>query len=116
MVCIGSDFYNRDMMLEFSVNTQIAADLGAPALVIIKGEVRKGDDLIESARGTIRDLREAAVEVIGCMLSWSRLSPAEITKFTDELHNAPEDQKTPNVFVLPENPEASASPENAIAK
>ena len=115
VVCIGSDFFNRDMMLEFAVNTQIAADLGAPALVIVKGEVRRGADLSASARGTIRDLRNAAVEVIGCLLSWSRLSSAEAKKFEEDLRTAPEDQRTPNVFILPENAEASGSPENAIA-
>ena len=114
VVCLGSDFYNRDMMLEFRVNTQIAADLGAPALVIIKGETRACDDLIDSAKGTIRDLRQAAVEIAGCILSWSRLTPTEAAKFTDAIKTAPEDQKTPNVFVLPENANASATPENAI--
>ncbi len=115
VVCIGSDFYNRDLMLEFEVNTQIAADLGAPALVLIKGEVRGLDDLSPSARGTIRDLRNAAVEVLGCMLTWSRLSSADAKKFEDDIRNAPEDQRTDNVFVLPENPDASSSPEAAVA-
>lgn len=115
VVCIGSDFYNRDMMLEFEVNAQVAADLGAPALVVLRGEVRTVDDLSPSARGTIRDLRKAAVEVVGCMLSWSRLSPAAAAKFVSDLQNAPEDQRTPNVFPLPENPDAGASPESAIA-
>ena len=115
VVCIGSDFHNRDMMLEFEVNTQIAADLGAPALVILKGSVRTEDDLSASARGTIRDLRKAAVEVVGCMLSWSRLSAADTEKFKTGIHSAPEDQATPNVFVLPENADASFSAESSIA-
>lgn len=114
VVCLGSDFYNRDMMLEFAVNTQIAADLGAPALVIVKGAERAGDDLSASARGTIRDLRHAAVEVLGCMLTWSRLADADMQKFTAELRNAPEEQQTPNVFVLPENAQASSSAATAI--
>lgn len=115
VICIGSDFYNRDMMLEFAVNAQVAADLGAPALVVLRGEVRTVDDLSPSARGTIRDLRKAAVEVVGCMLSWSRLSPADAAKFVGDLQNAPEDQRTPNVFPLPENSDAGASPESAVA-
>jgi phosphate acetyltransferase len=115
VVCLGSDFFNRDMMLEYEVNTQIAADLGAPALVIVKGEVRTVDDLSPSARGTIRDLRKSAVEVLGCMLSWSRLPAADAQKFKDDIHTAREDQQTPNVFILPENPEASSNPKNAIA-
>ncbi|SBW09267.1 putative Phosphate acetyltransferase [uncultured delta proteobacterium] len=115
VVCIGSDFFNRDMMLEFEVNTQIAADLGAPALVVVKGSVRNGEDLSASARGTIRDLRAAAVEVIGCALSWSRLSADAAKKFKEELRNAPEEQRTPNVFVLPENADASSNADASIA-
>lgn len=114
VVCLGSDFFNRDMMLEYEVNTQIAADLGAPALIIVKGEVRSVEDLSPSARGTIRDLRKAAVEVLGCMLTWSRLPAADAQTFKDDIRHAPEDQRTPNVFVLPENPEASSSPKVAI--
>ncbi|CAK7046556.1 MAG: hypothetical protein DELT_00849 [Desulfovibrio sp.] len=114
VVCLGSDFYNRDMMLEFAVNTQIAADLGAPALVIVKGAERCADDLADSARGTIRDLRAAAVEVLGCMLSWSELAAPDAKKFAEALHTAPEDQRTPNVFILPENAQAAASAQNAI--
>lgn len=114
VLCLGSDFYNRDLMLEYAVNTQIAADLGAPALVIVKGEVRTEDDLSPSARGTIRDLRKAAVEVLGCMLTWSRLPAGDVKKFVDGIADAPEEQRTPNVFVLPENPEASSSPKAAV--
>ncbi|MDL2209190.1 phosphate acetyltransferase [Desulfovibrio sp. OttesenSCG-928-O18] len=115
VLCLGSDFYNRDMMLEFAVNTQIAADLGAPALVIVKGAERTGDELADSARGTIRDLRNAAVEVIGCMMTWSQLSAADTKKFEDAIKNAPADQKTPNVFVLPQNAQAASTAQAAIS-
>lgn len=115
VLVIGSDFYGKNPMLEYTVNAQAAADLGAPALLLMKGAGRTAGDLIESARTSIRELRASAVEVFGCMLNWSQLGAAEARNFAEGVHTAPEGQNTPNVYVMPESGDASASAADAIA-
>lgn len=114
VLVIGSDFYGKDPMLEYAVNAQSAADLGAPALLLMKGADRAAGDLIESARTSIRELRANAVEVFGCMLNWSQLGAAEAKNFAEAMRTAPEAQSTPNVYVMPENKDAAASASAAI--
>ena len=115
VLCIGGDFHSQDLMLEYSLNVQSAADLGAPALLLMKGAERNADDLIESARSSIRELRAGAVAVMGCVLNWSQLSTADAKKFVEGVANAPEGQSVPDVFAMPENAEASGAADKAIA-
>ena len=115
VLVIGSDFYSQDQMLEFTVNAQSAADLGAPALFLMKGEGRDAGDLIESARTCIRELRDGAVEVFGCMLNWSQLSADEARNFAAGVQGAPEGQNTANVYVMPQDKDAAATAASAIA-
>ncbi|GHV52327.1 hypothetical protein FACS1894206_00900 [Deltaproteobacteria bacterium] len=118
VVCIGSDCSGADAMLEFTLNAQVAADLGAPALVLMEGKDRAPDDLGASMRGNVRALREAAVDVIACVLVNAPLSDEDAKKFTRIIQDAPEDQKVAHVNTLPEirdNACPCSKPETALA-
>ena len=115
VLCIGPDGHSPDRMFETTANAQAAADLGAPVLLLFKGEGRCHAGLTASSRMAVRELTENAGQVFGSMFNWAQLDAEDTKLIIQNAHNAPEGQNAPNVFVMPEDKNASATPEKAIA-
>ncbi len=115
VLCLSSDFYGHDAAFEFTLNARCAADLGSPALVLVKGAGRGAADITASARTSFRMLRDEAAEVFGCFVNWSQLSGADAAQVVSALAVADGDHKAPVVHVLPEDKSAADDAASAAA-
>jgi phosphate acetyltransferase len=64
VVVEGTDFLNSNTNFEFDGNISIAKNLGIPAVIIIKGEGKTVDEIVESAMSTTKSFLESGVEIL----------------------------------------------------
>jgi phosphate acetyltransferase len=98
IVCEGTDFVGAAPALDFGRNADLANELGAPVLVVVKG--RSVDDTVASVRAARSALEYKNCSIFGVLVN--RL-PAQ---FTDEVARRLADENgSEPVYVLPEDPD-----------
>ena len=83
VLCEGTDFQGQDTALEFDLNADIAANLGAPALLVCNGNGgQSARDITRSAQLNVEALEEKGVDVVSCVVNRLKVSDAteDITK------------------------------------
>jgi len=103
VLCEGTDFTGKDPAFEFDLNADIAANLGAPMLVITSGRDKNPDEVVEITRSTLDTLAEKGVDFVACVVN---RAPEGMT---DDLCSHIDckvggDEPMP-VYVIPENEE-----------
>jgi phosphate acetyltransferase len=98
VVCEGTDFAGQSPALDFNLNADLANELGAPVLVVVRGET--APEAIEAARVAEESLRQKGCELFGVLVN--RVPIRSLGEVTSSL--ATEDGERP-VYVLPEQPE-----------
>ncbi|MGE4503871.1 MAG: phosphate acetyltransferase [Desulfovibrionaceae bacterium] len=69
VLCLGTDFKGKDPAFEFDLNAEIAANLGAPVLLVISGKGKSGEEIIQSAQLTMDGLNEKSADVTGLIVN-----------------------------------------------
>ena len=69
IVCMSTDFSGQDGVFEFDLNAEIAANLGAPVLMVANGAKKSVKEIADSARATLEIMHEKGLDVLACVLN-----------------------------------------------
>lgn len=69
VLCEGTDFQGKDSAFEFDLNADIAANIGAPALVVASGRKKNAEDITSLTQLTIDTLEEKGVDVVAAIVN-----------------------------------------------
>ncbi len=96
VVILGSDYTDVLASRELSYNAMVAANLDAPALLVVKGNDKTPEQLLRAAENAVAELREHHVPTIGLIAS--RIEPGQVEAYRQVLTG-----RYPMVAALPEN-------------
>ncbi|WP_319543442.1 phosphate acetyltransferase [uncultured Pseudodesulfovibrio sp.] len=69
VLCEGTDFKGKDPAFEFDLNADIAANIGAPMLVITSGRDKTPVEVANITQSTLDTLSEKGVDFIACVVN-----------------------------------------------
>ncbi|PIE68880.1 MAG: phosphate acetyltransferase [Deltaproteobacteria bacterium] len=69
VLCEGTDFQGKDPAFEFDLNADIAANLGAPLLVVASGRKKTSDEIVSLTQLTVESLREKGLDVVAALIN-----------------------------------------------
>ncbi|WP_338667424.1 phosphate acetyltransferase [Pseudodesulfovibrio methanolicus] len=100
VLCEGTDFKGKDPAFEFDLNADIAANIGAPMLVVTSGREKAPEEVVNISQTTLDTLAEKGVDSLACIVN---RAPEGMT---DELVRHIErkgGQEPMPVYVIPED-------------
>lgn len=65
----GSDFIGEGVAFEFDTNALIAKNLGVPVLIVINGEAKSTDQIINSAHNAFHGFEHQGIQVLGLVVN-----------------------------------------------
>lgn len=72
----GSDFLGEGSAFEFDANVSIAKNLGSPVIIVVSGEGKSVDQVINSVRTIKRNFRDREVQVLAVVVN--KVSPDDV--------------------------------------
>ncbi len=69
VLCEGTDFQGKDPGFEFDLNANIAANLGAPVLIIASGRDKSTEEICTHTAITIDTLEHMGVDITACIIN-----------------------------------------------
>ena len=69
VLCEGTDFRGKDPGFEFDLNANIAANLGAPVLIVASGRDKTTEEICTHTAITIDTLEEKGLDLAGCIIN-----------------------------------------------
>ncbi len=69
VLCEGTDFTEGNEAFEFDLNSEIAANLGCPALVVANGRHAGVEEVISTTQLTIENLRDKGADIFGAIVN-----------------------------------------------
>ena len=100
VLCEGTDFKGKDPAFEFDLNADIAANIGAPMLVVTSGREKAPEEVVNITQTTLDTLAEKGVDSLACVVNRAP------DGMTDELVGHIErkgGQELMPVYVIPED-------------
>ena len=113
MLIIGSDFENEESAFEVELNAQIAKNLGAPVLIVSRGDKKELSDVQNVVRVAYDTFTNIGCEVIGIIAN--RTDPDNLEVLQRTLPEAFKNEKT-FVSVLPSDERLSSPTIREIAE
>ncbi len=104
VLCDGTDFRGKDIAFESNINTDIAANIGAPVLLVSSGRRKETDELIRLTQLSIEALAEKGVDIVACIVNRAAedVHVEDFSRIRTQKGN--KGTKLP-VYVIPENRE-----------
>ncbi len=101
VLCEGTDFRGKDPGFEFDLNANIAANLGAPVLVVASARDKSTDETCIHTSITIDTLEGMGVDIAGCIIN---RAPESFLRDTAGSSKCQEQySKSFPLYVIPEN-------------
>ena len=101
VLCEGTDFRGKDPGFEFDLNANIAANLGAPILLITSGRDKGSEEICTHTAITIDTLEEKGVDIVACIIN---RAPETFLRDTAGIPKCREQfGRDLPLFVIPEN-------------
>ena len=113
VLCIGTDFLGKDPVFEFELNAEIAANLGAPVMLVTSGDNATAQDISDSLHLTLEALEPYAIDIIATIVNRSSLSQTELDELRKSLGK---DGKTALVYAVPNDPSLGRATMNDVKK
>ena len=104
VLCEGTDFMGKDPAFEFSLNADIAANLGCPILVVANAAGKSAQEIIDSTQLTLDQLDEKGLDVVACIVNRSEVSEREESQVASGLQGRENSTNPLVTYVLPEEP------------
>jgi len=105
ILIIGSDFESEESAFEVDLNAQIARNLGAPVLIVSRGDQRSAGDVQNVLRVASDTFTQAGCQVAGLIVN--RTDPAIQEALQESLPGVLEDPKT-FIALIPADPRLSS--------
>lgn len=77
VLCEGTDFQGKDPAFEFDTNAEIAANIGAPVLVVSSGRKKDEDEVVGITQSTIDALEEKGLDVVCSVVNRAQVEDPE---------------------------------------
>lgn len=103
VLVLGSDYTDITTATELSFNAKIAANLGAPVVLVVHGRNRTPEQIRAAADGALSEFRAQHAQAVAVIAN--RVDPGAVTEVVAALTGPP---GTPMVAALPESPMLSA--------
>lgn len=116
VLCEGTDYMGKDAAFEFDLNAEIAVNLGSPALIVVNGLDKSGQEIIESTQLTLDQLDEKGLDVVACIVNRSMVTEQEESRIASSLQSRPNSSKPLVTYVLPEEPTLGKPTINDVKK
>ena len=101
VLCEGSDFMGKDPAFEFEINADIAANLGAPVVLVVSGRGKGTKEVIDSTQLTIETLEEKGLDLVGCIVN--RVEGGDLKDITNTIKCKINCKQPLLVYAIPEN-------------
>ncbi len=105
VLCDGTDFRGKDIAFESNINVDIAANLGAPVLLISSGRKKDIEELVRLTQLNVDALVERGVDIMACIVNRAA-ADVSVEDFSRVRVRGNGDSKLP-IYVIPENRELS---------
>jgi phosphate acetyltransferase len=69
VLCEGTDFQGQNPAFEFEINADIAANLGAPVLLVASGRGKGEKEVLDSTQLIIEALEEKGLDLVACVVN-----------------------------------------------
>lgn len=102
VLCEGTDFMGKDAAFEFDLNTDIAANLGCPVLIVANGSGKSAQEIIDSTQLTLDQLDDKGLDVVACMVNRAEVTEREESQIASSLHSRDNSTHPLVTYVLPE--------------
>jgi len=113
VLCEGTDFKGKNPAFEFDINADIAANLGAPVLIVSSGRDKTPDEVVSLSQTIIDILEEKGVDLVACIVN---RAPEGVTEeMTSHIECKVRCKKPMPVYTIPED-EALGKPSIADVK
>jgi phosphate acetyltransferase len=104
VLCEGSDFDTMDSAFEFDLNADIAANIGAPVIVVTNAKGKTVPEILASTQTTLDLLSDKGLSIIACIVNRASV-PEEGTRTVLSSLVSPKNSVEPLlVFLIPEDP------------
>ncbi len=107
VLVLGSDYTDITAATELSLNAKIAANLGAPVVLVVHGRDRTPEQIRAAADGALTEFRAQHAQAVAVIAN--RVDPDALAEVVAALNDRPElEPQRPVVAALPESPTLSA--------
>ncbi len=103
VLCMGTDLSGQDGVFEFDLNAEIAANLGAPVLMVANGAKKSPKEITDSAHATLELMDEKGLDVLACVVNLASVSKKEADGIAASF-SSPKGGAALPVYILPEDP------------
>lgn len=101
VLCEGTDFKGKDPAFEFDINADIAANIGAPALIVCSGRDKTPEEVIALSQTTVDTMEEKGVDLVACIVN---RAPEGVTEeMVSHIECKAECKGLMPVYTIPEN-------------
>lgn len=112
-ICIGTDFLGKDPVYEFELNAEIAANLGAPLVLVSSIEGEDYTNIVDSMRLTQQSLSPYGLEVLANILTHGDVSESALADLRKQFGT---NNQPALIYALPNDPSLSRATINDIVK
>ncbi|MDR1685476.1 MAG: phosphate acetyltransferase [Desulfovibrio sp.] len=102
ILCEGTDVTGGDAAFEFELNAEIAANLGAPVLVVCNALHKSADEITASARIILDLLYEKNVDVAACIVNRAEVGEKEAANIAAAIRQHGNAAVRPAAYTFPE--------------
>ncbi len=101
VLCEGTDFKGKDPAFEFDINADIAANIGAPALIVCSGRDKTPEEVIALSQTTVDTMEEKGVDLVACIVN---RAPEGVTEeMVSHIERKGGNKDPMPVYTIPEN-------------
>ncbi|WP_028587612.1 phosphate acetyltransferase [Desulfocurvus vexinensis] len=101
VLCEGTDFQGKNPAFEFEINADIAANLGAPVLLVASGRGKSEKEVLDSAQLTIETLEEKGLDLVACVVN--RVEDGDGVAIAQGLRSQLRSKQPLLVYAIPED-------------
>lgn len=103
VLCEGMDFLGKEGAFELDLNAEIAANLGAPVMLVASGAGQSARAVAQSLQMFVDRLTSQSLDVVSLIVNRTDLTQAEKEEIVASL-KMPEGQAAPLVYAIPDEP------------
>lgn len=113
VLCLGTDFFGKDPVFEFELNSEIATNLGCPLILVANGAEATADEVAEQLYITRASLEPYALDILAIIINRSSLTRTEL----DDLRlNISQDGLDTLLYAIPDDPVLARATMNDVQK
>lgn len=101
VLCIGTDFLGKDPVYEFELNSEIAANLGCPVMLVTNAENEDYTDVADSFQITQESLEPFGLDVLATIINKTSLT---VPQLEDLRHRYSQGEKPMLIYAIPDDP------------